>query len=498
MEQNNNFVVDMIDSGKNTISNALKYISYKASQLGGDGASDAKGTGDATDIAERQKAETLKDKTDVERQQTTDRNRQDVAVREESAKVSDRTSTSLGGKIETFLETRIQLKDVDKSKETNVENVEQKGLLDKVYDKFKEWTGKEFVVNDGKSFNYRVAENVLEDQDSFKNLSAGQKDRLLKLYESHPSDENLRLMENMAEDGRLNEGVISGLEKIDSTDLKLAEGIDRDALFNNALADVSDPTVISQEQKGTCAATSVQIALAAKNPGRYLETLSLLASESGDASSIAPGLVRTDESPISDTGDSRSLTTKIMAPAFMEYANGTDLTYKNSDNYNYDADGNKDHNGLYQSETTRLYNGVMNEDKAETIYVNDSNRDEQYKKVTGAVADGKPVPVGLTWYKTKERTQSEIDRIKKDTGIEDIAERKSGGHEVLLERIEKDPSDGKSYAYIINPWGEIDRMPEEDFKQSIHSATIPTTASNVSEAARQNDPRLAALIDIVQ
>ncbi|MCD6310769.1 MAG: hypothetical protein J7M18_08630 [Candidatus Eremiobacteraeota bacterium] len=484
------FAVDIIKEGKDVLGKGIDYITHGAVSPATDKKDD--------DIKERQKIETLRDKIDIQRQERMNQNRLEMALKEKELNRSDRAITYQNAKIETFFETKIELRDVDHSKEQNIDNVGKKSILDRLHDVFRKITGKEFVVNEGKSKNYLLAKNAMDDYDSFKNLSPGQKDRLCKLYEAHPSKENLRLFKNLARDNRLDESVIAGLEKIDDPNLKLAKGIDRNNLFNTALSDISDPSTINQKHKGTCAATAVQIALASKNPGRYLEILGLLASESGDASSITPGLVRTDQSPINDTKDPRSITVKIMSPAFMEYADGPNLTYNNADNYHYNDKGIKDHKGLYQSETARLYDGVMNEDKTETIYVHDSNRDEQYKKIKNAVADGRPIPVGLNWYKTIKRKPDEIEKIYRETGIRDIAYRKKGGHEVLLERIARDPEDGKIYAYIINPWGEINRMPEEEFKQSIHAATIPKTISKIGEAARQNDPRRASLIDIVK
>jgi len=315
------------------------------------------------------------------------------------------------------------------------------------------------------SKDYQKALTALDDHDGFNNLTLEQQDRVIGLYENHAAPETIGSLETLAKDGRINENVISELEELDNPDFKLAKGIDRDELFKEALSDIADPSHIAQKNKGTCAATSIQIALAVKDPARYLETLRLLSSKSGDASEIADGLVRTDQSPINDTNDPRSITVRIMSPAFMEYADGADLTYKNKEDAHYNDEDIKDHGGLYASESAYLYDGVLDE-KTNTIYFNDDNREENLQTLRDSTTG--PIPVSLKWGLAKD-------------GV------KHTYHKVLLERIDKDPETGEEYAYVINPWGKQDRIPIEDFNERVRNATIPENASTYNEPAKQND-----------
>ncbi|MCD6309667.1 MAG: hypothetical protein J7M18_03070 [Candidatus Eremiobacteraeota bacterium] len=474
---------DIYNKGKSVINKGIDFISNKGKQVES-----------ATQKVGNNVKEVVRDSVDIGRQVVNDVRRDVHRTKENFVSTVDRKFHHALARTETFLETKIEIRDVDPAKDKPVENAEKKGIFDKLYAKFKEFTGKEIVVHDEDMIR-RTGENGLEKIDGYKNLSEGQKNRVLDLYEKHASPETLQNLRTLAKDGRLNNKIISELEAIDDPNFKLAKGIDRDDLWNTAIKDIADPSTISQKNKGTCAATAVQIALASKNPGRYLETLRLLSSESGDASAITPGLVRTRESPITSTSDPRSVTVKVMSPAFMEYADGPNLTYKNADNAHYNDKGVKDHKGLYQSETTRLYNDVLGENSP-TLTITDSNREESFNQIRDAAADGKPVPVGLHWYITKISSPNKfLNRLKND-GIIDIAQRKPGGHEVLLERIDKDPITGKEYAYIINPWGEQDRIPVEDFKKCLISATIPEKTSTINEPAKQNSLWRSVTIDI--
>ena len=72
-------------------------------------------------------------------------------------------------------------------------------------------------------------------------------------------------------------------------------------------------------------------------------------------------------------------------------------------------------------------------------------RDDTFKEVSQSLKDGKDVTVGLKW--------------------------DGGGHQVYLQRMDD------SYAYFINPWGEMDKMPIQDFKDRLTGATVSDKAT---------------------
>jgi len=418
-----------------------------------------------------------------------------------------------------------------------VDEVEKKQVSDHLHDKYQEVAGREVEEgkpDDGETGtteppNAAAAQEALSGTDGYDNLSQADKDQLLALYEAHPSQANLDSLVNLvkeghiskksledlaaigsadnplaegmdreemftraldlyeqhptannlaslrtlAEDGRIDDSVLDGLEALGNQEFALAEGVDREELFSTALGDIANPARISQGGKGTCAATTMQIALAVKDPGRYLETVRLLASESGDASAIVPGLARDEGTPIDGTGDSRSLTVRLMAPAFMEYANGS-LDYRNADDASFDANGEEDHSGLYPSESTRLFNALLEIDGT-NLSVNDENRDDVYQQVKDAVAAGCQVPVGLDW---------------------NGPDNEGGGHRILVDHIETDPDTGQEYVYIMNPHGRLQKLTAEDFKNNMLSATIHDEAVDVNKPSNVSDNSVYSLKDI--
>ena len=96
------------------------------------------------------------------------------------------------------------------------------------------------------------------------------------------------------------------------------------------------PDSINQHARGTCAATSIQIALAIQEPAKYLDIMTDLMSESGivDKDNLSdPSLLheqlRRDQGSFGTDTSGRSVSSRVMQIAFMEFANGK-LDYRNS------------------------------------------------------------------------------------------------------------------------------------------------------------------------
>ncbi len=305
----------------------------------------------------------------------------------------------------------------------------------------------------------KTAKTALEKTPGYDRLSDEQKERLLDLYEAHPDSRILESARTLIKDGRLTQGVTDQLSHLADPDFKLADGIDRTELLAQAMTDIASPQNIAQGGKGTCAATSVQIALAVKKPDRYLQILGALSSESGDASSlvkrdllkigpfslVSQGLKRPDDAPVREN-DGRSLTVRIMSPSFMDYANGI-LDYENKDDHSQIV-GPIGIPGLLEGQTRGLYEGVMG---VETKTVGNTVlnklplvggffRGSTFDGISKSLKDGKDVTVSLKWG--------------------------DGGHQVYLQKLDD------SYAYFINPWGEMDKMPIQDFKDHLLGATV--------------------------
>jgi hypothetical protein len=321
------------------------------------------------------------------------------------------------------------------------------------------------------------AEEQFKGSPGFDRLSEGERTRLLDLYSKHPdknpgSTEILNSYKTLVKDGRLTDGVLNELDRVADPGFKLADGIDREELLGQAVKDIAHPQTIAQGSKGTCGATSAQIELATRdpqrylqalgdlsggsgptaaqmqlairNPFRYLQTLGSLSGQGGNASEIAPGLKRDNDAPIRDDGSGRSITTRIMSTSFMEYANGS---------WNYDdakdasIEGDKSRYGLQTEEETTLLGAVLGE-KSHTVK-------EKWTDDLPLIGD------------YKGRAMDEVkDGIKDGRGVTVLMHWGDGGHYLDVQKVDD------NYAYCANPWGELDRIPVEQFKDHLWTASI--------------------------
>lgn len=139
--------------------------------------------------------------------------------------------------------------------------------------------------------------------DNYNRLSEDLKTGIIHFFLRHLdkdpySSSTLAHICTLIKDNRLNQQVLDELNRLDNPDFKLAEGIEREKLISQVIKDIAAPYTIRQGCKNTCAATAVQMVLAVKNPVRYLQIVAALTGKEGDASSIVPGLVRDEGTPI--------------------------------------------------------------------------------------------------------------------------------------------------------------------------------------------------------
>lgn len=258
--------------------------------------------------------------------------------------------------------------------------------------------------------------------------------------------ETLDYINTLMADGRWTPAVIDRIEQLKI--FQPADGINRDELIGSAIKDIAAPHTINQDGKRTCVATSVQIALAARNPERYLQILTALAGREGNASAIVKGLRREPDTPIADDGTGRSITTRLMTPAFMEY--GGIGNYHDGDDLSHLA-GPLNYSGLYSLEGTHLYKGIMGEQAFTSgsllnLFITPL-RGRTYRKIQEALDENRAVRVDVKWEKL-------------------------GLHSMYLNRLSDE------FAYVVNPWGERDKIPASEFRKGIVSATISRSGNS--------------------
>lgn len=278
------------------------------------------------------------------------------------------------------------------------------------------------------------------------NLDEATKTKVRDYLTNLPSFRNQALSALQALDARhqLTSQVVDQLQLLMDPRTPMAEGVNRDMLFLHTLADLEAPTAIRQGGKNTCAATAVQMALMMRDPARYVQTLRLLASPSGDASAVTPGLTRL---PGEIPSDDRTMTVRLMTPALMNLGSGGyyNAATDRQDYPAYRVDLPNDHIGLQPQQTQRLLQDVLGLQVDRHTCQFWGNADV-WNKIDTANQQGHVVPVSVNW-----------------NGV---------GHFVHFMGTATG-DDGQQYALLLNPMGERTRMPLADFQKNLQAAYIP-------------------------
>ncbi|HBN07284.1 MAG TPA: hypothetical protein DD435_01105 [Cyanobacteria bacterium UBA8530] len=218
----------------------------------------------------------------------------------------------------------------------------------------------------------------------------------------------------------------------------LAEGLDRESLVGHLLAEIADPATINQRNRNTCGAATAQILLAKNSPAEYVRLVSGLASpegkvsmSNGDTLLREPGTEKADDSK-------RTASSRLLQPAFMEYANGKD-DYDNATDLNT---GKETYVGLYAEQMDSLLeasNGI----KFDTVLVKeDRDVPAAMKKLEESADKGHATPI-----------------------LFDYPD--AGGHFVGVTGVSAEKVN------FINPWGQEEDMPRQDFEKRLWAVSIP-------------------------
>lgn len=283
---------------------------------------------------------------------------------------------------------------------------------------------------------------------------------ILKVIPENDPDARLCLQE-MLLDGRLpgkkdlqgKGDLLKNLSTLSEQPMQADLAKERGTLVGDLIQEMYDPTCIAQKGKNTCGATTVQIILAERNPAEYVRLMGGLASPEGKAEA-AGGTISRQPGTAADDGTNRSIGTRLMAPAFMDFANG---------GFSYDSASDStdlkvmDFAGLVDFQVKSLASGILGE-KYKDLMVGPMTSAEAALKEAGKVATpDSPVIASLTY------------------GGDDLM---GDGHYIQITGVK----DGKvSY---INPWGQVERMDEAQFKQHLISVLIPNQSAGILETAK--------------
>jgi hypothetical protein len=218
----------------------------------------------------------------------------------------------------------------------------------------------------------------------------------------------------------------------------LADGLERETLIGHLLEEIADPATISQRNKNTCGATTAQILLAKNSPAEYVRLVAGLASPDGHV------IMANKETLLRETGtektddSKRTASSRLIQPAFMEFANGTD-DYDNAKDVNQ---GKKNYEGLYASQVDKLLEAT-NSIKFDTIMVK-KGKDvlPAMRRLEESANRGNLTPILFNY-------------------------QGDGGHFVGVTGVSKD------LVYFINPWGQEEDMDRVDFEKRLWAVSIP-------------------------
>ena len=229
--------------------------------------------------------------------------------------------------------------------------------------------------------------------------------------------------------------VLSGLAKL--ADQELAPGINREDLLSDLVQELGNPASINQGNRGTCAATAVEVKLIHDNPAEYVRLVSGLASPEGKAELASGEALARVSGTEADDGSERSIPQRLMAPAFMDLADG-DLTYDNANDL-HAANGEALSRGLAPSEVDRLLEGVYGEQFTGMDDIRSPRQQrDAWSLLQQATANGEEVLAGLNW--TSETR-----------------------HKVVVTGVS-----GNSVEYL-NPMGRVERMSKDEFLGRLHN-----------------------------
>jgi len=241
---------------------------------------------------------------------------------------------------------------------------------------------------------------------------------------------------------RLSPELLKGLREQYHAPLSPELETQRNSLFLSSLQNVALPHTINQRGRGTCAATVPEMLLAQRDPVRYVQLVTALASPSGEVpTALLPGggsLQRESGSESQDLSG-RSFASRLLQPALMEYANDS-LDYNNAQDQHSDAS-----TGLDSAQSARLLNGLFGPGQYQASdYEAGYTIAEYLDKAEAAVNQGHPVVIGAVL--------------------------PGGGHALLLTRVDREAG----LAYVYNPWGELNTVDLAFLLTHLQSAELPT------------------------
>lgn len=298
-----------------------------------------------------------------------------------------------------------------------------------------------------------------------------------------------RSVAQLIKSNRLTPAVLTAvLDLADPAKTKLHPDLEsqRSTLINCALGELASLDEIKQQHKNTCAATTCQIMLATREPEKYVRLVAALASPSGKVpNDFFPGGAKLEREPdtLKDDDSGRTLTSRLIQPAFMEYANDSPdfVSWIRGNGYDNAKDMHTGgitpeawSKGLMTAEMSYLLDGLFGQKSFQTLAVEQPNLMSHDPNVLQAI--GAALAPGLVAGKVTslDSAMSQMSRLLDKgytipVGIRWSVSGELNFHALTLTRL--DPKENK--AYFINPHGEAKFMDLSEFRSRLAGVTLP-------------------------
>lgn len=224
----------------------------------------------------------------------------------------------------------------------------------------------------------------------------------------------------------------------------LADGIDRQELLADVLAQLADPIMISQEQQNTCGPTTGQLLLAMQEPAEYVRLAAGLASPEGSVKLQNDDTIerKSDWNDLEDDG--RTVANRLFQSALMEYANGR-FDYSNVKDARKVSVGplSVDIPGLLPNEMVKLVEGLTGRDYQVKYSVMSDRISPAFQAAIDQAGPGNEVPVLLNY------------NVGGD-GVKNLSP-----HYVLITGFDAE----SGMVCVSNPWGREEKISPQELQR---------------------------------
>lgn len=278
----------------------------------------------------------------------------------------------------------------------------------------------------------------------------------------HYVNSSLTSLAQLMQTGRLKPELLKALNTLATQKMEPKLEPQRQALLESTLQNIAFPEKINQHARGSCASGALEIMLANQKPAQYVGILQALASPEGLVGSppLAAGadVMRRKNDTLGDDKSGRNLASRLLQPAFMEYADGSAEQYDNTKDAHF-WKGYFSHTGLTVPEIENLTLGLFGDDarglKGDTPA-------EKLADAENFLNQGYPVAIGMAL--------------------------REGGHEVLLTGLDR----SKNQAFFMNPWGELQTMPLDELQNNLWAGVANVGAPPTGRPAMEGLPGAAS------